>query len=274
LLHEHVPPLGVVRSRCVRDVRRAHDPTWIDRLSEDHQRLPASYADATAASRSRRAGKPHRQPIDDDTGDTTTRTVIAGFRVATVFDITQTEGGPLPAPAAPALIDGHAPANLLERLAAQITAQGFTYQRAPLPKHYAGANGLTDYETHAVTVRPDLPDAHAAKTTAHELAHVLLHHPITGIRSRSDAEVEAESVAYIVCRAAVANLRRRTRPALPPARRAAAQLAPPTTAVRQHGSGGDTVANVRRRTSGQHLGQHHGSLLRGSNASSCRSVLG
>lgn len=143
-----------------------------------------------------------RTDIDDDTGDTTTHTVIAGFRVATVFDLTQTDGDPLPTPAAPALIDGHAPADLVARLADQIATQGFTYQRAPLPKVYAGATGLTDYETHTVTVRPDLPDAHAAKTTAHELAHVLLHHPIAGIRSRSYAEVEAESVAYIVCRAA------------------------------------------------------------------------
>jgi antirestriction protein ArdC len=138
---------------------------------------------------------------DPDTGDETTRTILRGFRPVTVFDIAQTDGDPLPTPAAPAMIEGDAPATLLENLTAQIRAQGFTYQRAPLA-HRPGANGLTDYETHTVTVRSDLPHGHAAKTSAHELAHVLLHHPLAGIRSRSHAEVEAESVAYVVCHAA------------------------------------------------------------------------
>jgi hypothetical protein len=54
-----------------------------------------------------------------------------------------------------------------------------------------------------VTVRDDFDDAHRATTLAHELAHVLMHDPtrfVDGQTSgcRGDAEVEAESVAYLV----------------------------------------------------------------------------
>lgn len=71
-----------------------------------------------------------------------------------------------------------------------------------------GANGVTDYATRTVTVRADVDDAQGAKTLAHELAHVLLHDR-SGLAwslcmepgSRRLAEIEAESVAFIVCAA-------------------------------------------------------------------------
>ena len=44
-------------------------------------------------------------------------------------------------------------------------------------------------------------DAQAAKTLAHELAHVLLHDDPHNRRTRDHCEVEAESVAYIVLQA-------------------------------------------------------------------------
>jgi hypothetical protein len=143
-----------------------------------------------------------RTTIDDDSGETRTRTVLRGFRVASVFDIAQTEGEPLPTIALPTLVDGDAPAGLLECLVAEITSAGFAYQRGPLPSPHDTANGLTDYTTRTVSVRQDLPDGHAVKTTAHELAHVLLHGPDrTADMTRGCVEVEAESVAYVVCNA-------------------------------------------------------------------------
>jgi hypothetical protein len=54
-----------------------------------------------------------------------------------------------------------------------------------------------------VRVREDLGPAQACKTLAHELAHVKLGHgTATCTDSRSQAEVEAESVAYIVASSA------------------------------------------------------------------------
>ncbi len=50
-------------------------------------------------------------------------------------------------------------------------------------------------------VRPDVADAQAVKTLAHELAHIECGHSADGYDyqgCRGQAEAEAESVAYIV----------------------------------------------------------------------------
>jgi hypothetical protein len=53
-----------------------------------------------------------------------------------------------------------------------------------------------------VTVRDNVDDVQAVKTLTHELAHVLLEHADAyALGHRGRAEVEAESVAYIVCSA-------------------------------------------------------------------------
>lgn len=139
---------------------------------------------------------------DDTTGEETR--VVRGFRSVAVFDISQTDGDPLPE-APVRTLTGTAPNLFRHQLAALIRAEGFTCTRGPMPNGHAQANGLTDWGTRTVTVRDDLTDAQAAKTTAHELAHVLLHQP--GTRStwgtpptdRGTREIEAESVAYLVC---------------------------------------------------------------------------
>jgi antirestriction protein ArdC len=134
----------------------------------------------------------------DADGDGTPRRVLRGFRVVYVFDISQTEGDPVPE-VVPVLLEGEDPGRLWDALAAQVSAAGFALDRADC----SPANGITDYETRRVSVRPDLSPAQACKTLAHELGHVLLHgpHDISGER-RERAEVEAESVAYVVCQAA------------------------------------------------------------------------
>ena len=122
--------------------------------------------------------------------------VLRGFRVAHVFDISQTEGDPLP-DIAPELLTGDGPAALWEALAAQVTAHGYTLTREACGQ----ANGLTDPAARTVRVRPDVADAQAVKTLAHELAHIECGHTADGYDyrgCRGRAEAEAESVAYIV----------------------------------------------------------------------------
>jgi hypothetical protein len=137
------------------------------------------------------------------TSDGKPRRVPRGFRVVYVFDISQTDGDPVPE-VAPVLLDGDDPGALYDALAAQVAAARFTLHRTALPDWASdGANGLTDYLERTVTVRPDVSDAQACKTLAHELAHVLLHNPDGGFAgTRERGEVEAESVAYVVCQAA------------------------------------------------------------------------
>lgn len=134
-----------------------------------------------------------RRPIDDSDPDALVG-VLAGFRVAFVFDISQTEGDPLPEiPVMP--LAGDAPGSLWDLLAAQVGAAGFELVRGEC----APANGVTDFGARRVTVAADLTPAMAAKTLAHELAHATMHDRVT--TCRGVAEVEAESVAYLVTNA-------------------------------------------------------------------------
>lgn len=122
--------------------------------------------------------------------------VLRGFRVAHVFDITQTEGEPLPE-VRPQLLTGDAPAALWDALAAQVTAHGYTLSREDCGE----TNGLTDPTARTVCVRPDVDAAQAVKTLAHELGHLECGHVADGYDyrgCRGRAEAEAESVAYIV----------------------------------------------------------------------------
>jgi antirestriction protein ArdC len=128
------------------------------------------------------------------------RRVLRGFRVAHVFDINQTDGDGVRPPERPALLEGEAPAGLWDKLAAQIHRAGYTLTRAESPN---GANGATYFATQFVTVAPHLSPAQAAKTLAHELAHVTMHDGTEyAVGCRGQAEIEAESVAYILCHTA------------------------------------------------------------------------
>jgi antirestriction protein ArdC len=138
-----------------------------------------------------------RQTDRDAREATDERETVVGYKVTHVFDIAQTDGEPLPEVDRPALLDGEAPSGLWEALAAQVAGEGFTLERGEC----GGANGLTTWASRTVRVRDDVSDAQAVKTLCHELAHVLLHeHDLGSCRGRK--EVEAESVAYIVCQAA------------------------------------------------------------------------
>lgn len=121
--------------------------------------------------------------------------MLRGFKVVHVFDISQTDGAELP-DVIPSLLTGTAPTHAWATLATHITRAGFTLERGDC----SGANGFTDYTTRTVRVRDDVDDAQAVKTLAHELGHVLLHD--TTDRTATDRvrmEIEAESVAYLVC---------------------------------------------------------------------------
>ena len=122
-----------------------------------------------------------------------------GFRVVHVFDIAQTDGDPLPTGPVPEVVTGDAPSWLWPTLEAQLAAAGFRLERGAMPTSHPSANGVTFVDEHRVVVRDGLPVAQAIKTCVHELAHVLLHTDPAGVLARSVREIEAESVAYVVC---------------------------------------------------------------------------
>jgi antirestriction protein ArdC len=188
----HYSPANVVLIVCQRPdaTRVAGYRAWqaVGRQVRRGERGIAILAPCTYAARA----DDESEPTGDDT-----RRVLRGFKVAHVFDLAQTEGDPLP-DVRPALLDGDAPAGLWDALAAQVTAAGFTLERGDCRP----ANGRTDHAARTVTVRDDVSAAQAAKTLAHELAHVLLHDGTEyALGCRGLVEVEAESVAYVVATA-------------------------------------------------------------------------
>jgi antirestriction protein ArdC len=127
--------------------------------------------------------------------------VLRGFRVASVFDISQTDGAEL-FTIAPALLQGRdMREDTFRAVVGQILGSGFSFSLVN-PELLAGANGATLWEERRVLVRDDVGADQRLKTTVHELAHVLLHSPgrIDYRANRARCEVEAESVAYVVLR--------------------------------------------------------------------------
>lgn len=126
---------------------------------------------------------------------------MIGVRPACVWDVSQTDGIPLPALPTPRLLSGEAPVGLWDGLADIVRIEGYrltTVEGSALD----GANGVTDFGAHLVEVRADMDAAAQVKTLAHELAHIRMHDPLTdAVRHRGIGEVEAESVALMIASA-------------------------------------------------------------------------
>lgn len=138
------------------------------------------------------------RPILDAAGKPRRVDQLVGMRLASVFDVTATDGEPLPERPQARLLTGQAPEGLWDALAGMVAEQGFTLSRGDCD----GANGWTRPDTRQVRVRADLDDLAATKTLIHELGHMLAGHGQNGpVDHRGIQEVEAESVAFMVLQA-------------------------------------------------------------------------
>lgn len=116
---------------------------------------------------------------------------VCGFRPVSVFDISQTDGEPLPdiVHELEGDIEGY------DRVFnALVKASGVTVRYGDLP---GAAYGAVDTETGEVTLRRDLSQAQSIKTLVHEIAHYQMHPPGNKY-PRALREVQAESMAYVV----------------------------------------------------------------------------
>lgn len=125
---------------------------------------------------------------------------LRGFRIVHVFDVTQTDGAPLP-DVSPAALVGAGPDGLWDRLASLAQNEGYRVERGPCRQ---GAMGYTDFRARVIRVRDEVDGAQAVKTLAHELGHIRANHferfphYAASQACRGHAEVEAESIAYLV----------------------------------------------------------------------------
>jgi len=133
----------------------------------------------------------------DEDGEPSETRQLRGFTTATVFDISQTDGDDIPEPVA--TLTGSGPEGAFESLLAVAAARGVAVEIAPIPSH-PGAHGVFQPSANTITIRPDISGAQMVKTLSHELAHADLHRTgAAGDVDRSLCELEAESVAFIVC---------------------------------------------------------------------------
>ena len=136
------------------------------------------------------AKRKNETPAEGDEGK---QSSLLGFRRVYVWDITQTEGAPLPEPEK---VTGDVGA-YLDRLRDYIVAQGITlvYDESIAPAQGA-AFGTT------IKVLPGQDKAEEFSTLVHELAHLALKHTErrTAI-TKTVRETEAEAVAFVIGKA-------------------------------------------------------------------------
>ena len=143
-----------------------------------------------------------RAVLDKD-GEPVRETVqinITAFKPVSTFDLSQTEGEPLPSIGVSELtgsVEGYA------KLFEAITAA------SPVPIGFenieGGAKGYFHTGENRIAIQEGMGEIQTVKTAIHEMAHAKLHNMEAqkaredGGQTRSSKEVEAESVAYTVC---------------------------------------------------------------------------
>ena len=128
---------------------------------------------------------------EEEDDEKKTRKVI-GYKIVYVFDVSQTEGKPLPEAPIVAQGDGSALLPILESIASDLGI-GLEYTSMFGSHHGTSYGG-------SIEVDSGLDDAGKASVIIHELAHELLHKgPDRMLLSSRQKETEAESIAYVVC---------------------------------------------------------------------------
>lgn len=118
---------------------------------------------------------------------------IVRFKAVHVFDVSQTDGEPLPE-AAQTTGD---PGDYLPRLRSYVASLGIKLTNDPVPP---GALGVS--KGGEIRIVPGLPAAREFEVLSHELAHELLHQGTSGEKgTKTKVETEAEAVAFVVCHA-------------------------------------------------------------------------
>lgn len=132
----------------------------------------------------------------DESGDKDKdRKYVAGFTTASVFDVSQTEGEPLPEIAP--LLTGVAAEGQFQSLFDVADSFGFRVEKQELS---GGTNGYCSHVEKLIVVESRNDEVQQVKTLAHELGHALLHEEGSDL-PREQKEIEAESVAYVVSNA-------------------------------------------------------------------------
>ena len=145
------------------------------------------------------------KPVMDKDGKPLTEvqeTQVPAFKIVSVFDVSQTEGEPLPSIG-------------VDELAGNVEQYEDFFkaleQTSPVPMAFedipGGSHGYYHLTVKRIAIQENMSELQTLKTAIHEIAHAKLHAidpeaPVTEQADRPDSrtrEVQAESVAYAVC---------------------------------------------------------------------------
>ena len=145
------------------------------------------------------------QPVMDKGGNPVTEKKeiqVPAFKIVSVFDVSQTEGEPLPSIG-------------VDELAGNVEQYEDFFkaleQTSPVPMAFedipGGSHGYYHLTEKRIAIQENMSELQTLKTAIHEIAHARLHNidpeaPVTEQADRPDSrtrEVQAESVAYAVC---------------------------------------------------------------------------
>ena len=179
---------------CARFHKYSPQNVWLILMACPHATMVAGFKNWKSIGRHVKKGAkgipilaPISKKIENEEGEEVEK--LIGFKVVYVFDVSQTDGDPLPGP--PDWKSPEKNAELTKLLMDFAMSRDIIVEVKDLPGEVQGASCggkiLLD------------PEA-GVKTFVHELAHELLHQVKDGPMDRTIQELEAESVAYVVGR--------------------------------------------------------------------------
>ena len=178
---------------CAKFHRYSPSNVWLILMAKPEASLVAGFKKWRKMSRYVRQGEkgiPILAPIlvkVNENGDEEEK--LVGFRVVYVFDISQTDGDPLPGP--PDWKSPEKNAELAKLLMDFARSKDITVEVKDLPGEIQGASCGGK-----ILLNPEA----GTKTLIHEIAHELLHQVKDAPRDSTIRELEAESVAYVVAK--------------------------------------------------------------------------
>lgn len=148
------------------------------------------------------------EPMLDEHGNKITkkREIVKGFKPSFVFDISQTKGKELQA----FIMDENTPVEqkdlIMKGLTEAVAKKGFTVGYADEKTLGKGCYGLCNHKEKKILLLEGMSDLQTVSTMVHESGHALAHGPyrsgfegLTAKEKREIKEVEAESIACVVC---------------------------------------------------------------------------
>lgn len=127
---------------------------------------------------------------------------IPAFRAVSVFDVSQTEGKPIPELEAQELLSGVDGYTDFVQALTTVSPVPIGFEDIP-----GDSKGYFHMGEKRIAIQENMSESQTLKTMVHEVAHSMLHNQEvnqedvseTAVKDRNTKEVEAESIAYTVC---------------------------------------------------------------------------